>query len=72
MEYFKINKTISAKEEGRLLKDYLIDLGISKRMLTDIKFDGGDLLINGEHVTVRYELREGDRLTILFPEEKVS
>ncbi|NQD53282.1 RluA family pseudouridine synthase, partial [Bacillus altitudinis] len=72
LEYFKINKTISAKEEGRLLKDYLIDLGISKRMLTDIKFDGGDLLINGEHVTVRYELREGDRLTILFPEEKVS
>ncbi|ATP93506.1 RNA pseudouridine synthase [Bacillus altitudinis] len=72
LEYFKINKTISAKEEGRLLKDYLIDLGISKRMLADIKFDGGDLLINGEHVTVRYELREGDRLTILFPEEKVS
>lgn len=43
---------MTAKEEGLLLKDYLIDLGISKRMLTDIKFDGGDLLINGEHVTV--------------------
>ncbi|PCK22157.1 RNA pseudouridine synthase [Bacillus pumilus] len=63
---------MAAKEEGLLLKDYLIDLGISKRMLTAIKFDGGDLLINGEHVTVRYELHKGDRLTILFPEEKVS
>ncbi|MFJ5963767.1 RluA family pseudouridine synthase [Bacillus sp. NPDC093026] len=63
---------MSLKEKGLLLKDYLIDLGISKRMLTDIKFDGGDLLINGEHVTVRYELNEGDTLTIIFPEEKVS
>ncbi|MGX9292310.1 RluA family pseudouridine synthase [Bacillus sp. A015] len=72
MEYFTLTKTMTAKEKGLLLKDYLIDLGISKRMLTDIKFDGGDLLINGEHVTVRYELHEGDRLTILFPEEKVS
>ncbi|KAE9717627.1 RNA pseudouridine synthase, partial [Escherichia coli] len=51
LEYFTLNKTITAKEEGLLLKEYLIDLGISKRMLTDIKFDGGDLLINGEHVT---------------------
>ncbi|MED1460817.1 RluA family pseudouridine synthase [Bacillus safensis] len=72
LEYFTLNKTITAKEEGLLLKEYLIDLGISKRMLTDIKFDGGDLLINGEHVTVKCELHEGDRLTILFPEEKVS
>lgn len=63
---------MTAKEEGLLLKNYLIDLGISKRMLADIKFDGGDLLINGEHVTVRYKLHNGDRLTILFPEEKVS
>uniref|UniRef100_UPI003EBF6EF9 RluA family pseudouridine synthase n=1 Tax=Bacillus maqinnsis TaxID=3229854 RepID=UPI003EBF6EF9 len=63
---------MSLKEKGLLLKDYLIDLGISKRMLTDIKFGGGDLLINGEHVTVRYELNEGDTLTIIFPEEKVS
>ncbi|MDF2002220.1 RluA family pseudouridine synthase [Bacillus pumilus] len=72
MEYFTLNKTVTAKEEGLLLKNYLIDLGISKRMLADIKFDGGDLLINGEHVTVRYKLHNGDRLTILFPEEKVS
>lgn len=72
LEYFKLTKTIAANENGLLLKDYLIDLGISKRMLTDIKFDGGDLLINGAHVTVRHELNEGDRLTILFPEEKVS
>ncbi|MFS0655742.1 RluA family pseudouridine synthase [Bacillus sp. 179-C3.3 HS] len=63
---------MSIKEKGLLLKDYLIDLGISKRMLTDIKFDGGDLLINGEHVTVRYVLQEGDTLTIIFPEERVS
>ncbi|MGE6631001.1 RluA family pseudouridine synthase [Bacillus sp. NPDC077027] len=72
MEYFKLKKTASKKESGLLLKDYLTELGISKRMLTDIKFRGGDLLINGDHVTVRYELKEGDTLTVLFPEEKVS
>ncbi|MDM5297543.1 RluA family pseudouridine synthase [Bacillus pumilus] len=72
MEYFTLTKTIATEDQGLLLKDYLIELGISKRMLTDIKFDGGDLLINGEHVTVRYELHKGDRLTILFPKEKVS
>lgn len=53
-----------------MLKDYLIDLGISKRMLTDIKFDGGDLLINGEHVTVRYEAREETGSPFYFPRKK--
>ncbi|WP_276561713.1 RluA family pseudouridine synthase [Bacillus sonorensis] len=55
-----------------LLKEYVQRMGISKRMLADIKFGGGDLLVNGEHVTVRYVLQEGDELVILFPPEKVS
>ncbi|MGV2541598.1 RNA pseudouridine synthase, partial [Bacillus pumilus] len=63
---------MTANEEGLILKNYLIGLGISKRMLADIKFDGGDLLINREHVTVRYKLHNGDRRIILFTEEKVS
>nr|WP_269802336.1 RluA family pseudouridine synthase [Bacillus sp. G16] len=54
------------------VKEYAGVLGISKRLLTDIKFGGGDLLINGEHVTVKYVLREGDLLVVKFPEEQVS
>lgn len=54
------------------VKEYASELGISKRLLTDIKFGGGDLQINGEHVTVKYVLKEGDLLIVKFPEEQVS
>nr|WP_254150282.1 RluA family pseudouridine synthase [Bacillus subtilis] len=54
------------------VKEYAGELGISKRLLTDIKFGGGDLQINGEHVTVKYVLKEGDLLIVKFPEEQVS
>lgn len=72
MSDFSLRQTITAKEDGMLLKEYVQRMGISKRMLADIKFGGGDLLINGEHVTVRHVLQEGDKLAILFPPEKVS
>ncbi|MBY4603433.1 MULTISPECIES: RluA family pseudouridine synthase [Bacillus] len=72
MDYFFIRKNITSAENGITLKEYAAELGISKRLLTDIKFGGGDLLINGEHVTVKYVLREGDLLVVKFPEEQVS
>ncbi|WP_368650373.1 RluA family pseudouridine synthase [Bacillus inaquosorum] len=72
MEHFFIRKNITSAEDGMTVKEYVGVLGISKRLLTDIKFGGGDLLINGEHVTVKYVLREGDLLVVKFPEEQVS
>ncbi|MEG7354784.1 RluA family pseudouridine synthase [Bacillus vallismortis] len=72
MEPFFIRKNITSAEDGMTVKEYAGKLGISKRLLTDIKFAGGDLLINGEHVTVKYVLREGDLLVVKFPEEQVS
>ncbi|CAM3394421.1 RluA family pseudouridine synthase [Bacillus inaquosorum] len=72
MEHFFIRKNITSAEDGMTVKEYAGVLGISKRLLTDIKFGGGDLLINGEHVTVKYVLREGDLLVVKFPEEQVS
>ncbi|MCY7747807.1 RluA family pseudouridine synthase [Bacillus inaquosorum] len=72
MEHFFIRKNITSAEEGMTVKEYVGELGISKRLLTDIKFGGGDLLINGEHVTVKYVLREGDLFVVKFPEEQVS
>lgn len=72
MEQFIIEKNITSAEDGMTLKEYAGELGISKRLLTDIKFSGGDLLINGEHVTVKYVLRDGDLLVVKFPEEQVS
>ncbi|AMA51854.1 RluA family pseudouridine synthase [Bacillus inaquosorum] len=72
MEHFFIRKNITSAEEGMTVKEYVGELGISKRLLTDIKFGEGDLLINGEHVTVKYVLREGDLFVVKFPEEQVS
>nr|WP_239534606.1 RluA family pseudouridine synthase [Priestia taiwanensis] len=42
---------------------------ISKAALTDIKFKGGHLLVNDEHVTVRYIVQAGDEVEVVFPPE---
>lgn len=72
MENFFIQKTITAAEAGMTVKEYTAQLGISKRLLAEIKFGGGDLLINGKHVTVRSVLADGDVLKVEFPKEQVS
>ncbi|WP_437132406.1 RluA family pseudouridine synthase [Bacillus atrophaeus] len=72
MKNFFIRKEISSADEGMTVKEYAGKMGISKRMLTDIKFGGGDILINGGHVTVKYVLKLGDTLVFEFPEEQVS
>ena len=54
--------------ENQLLKYYLEKLDIQGKLLANIKTQG-DLRVNGEHVTVRYELQVGDILEIVFPQE---
>lgn len=56
----------------QLLRDAISAWGISKRALTAIKFDGGELLVNGEERNVRYSLQPGDTVMIIFPKEAVS
>lgn len=51
------------------MKEFLKEKEISKAALTDIKFNGGELKVNSEPVTVRYKLMEGDLLEIVFPLE---
>lgn len=58
--------------EEQLLREAISAWGISKRALTAIKFDGGDILVNGVEQTVRYLLTIGDEVTIRFPQEQVS
>jgi len=66
---FHLKWTIRKEEDGMLIFDFVKAKQISKRALTDIKFNGGDILVNFEHVTVRHKVKEGDVLTIIFPEE---
>ncbi len=49
LDNFFIQKNMTAREAGMTIKEYTAQLGISKRLLADIKFGGGDLLVNGRH-----------------------
>lgn len=70
MKTFQLQWIISKQDAGKCVLDYVKEKKISKRALTDIKFNGGDLLVNSSHVTVRYPLKENDILTVIFPKEE--
>jgi 23S rRNA pseudouridine1911/1915/1917 synthase len=69
---FTLQWTIEKKDEKKLIREFLKIHDISKAALTDIKFNGGSIMINNEPVTVRYMLKEGDLLTVSFPIEYPS
>lgn len=56
-------------QAGVLLKTLLKQHGISKNLLAKIKFDGGDLQVNGVKQNAIYRVSEGDCVTILIPSE---
>ncbi|AOV08445.1 RNA pseudouridine synthase [Sporosarcina ureilytica] len=60
------------QEDGKLLRDFLAEKNISKRTLTAVKYDGGQLLVNGFERDVRVPLSIGDKVDVFFPPEKLS
>lgn len=56
-----IDKENAGKNIRTLLRG---DMGYSSGMLKKLKFSEGGILVNGEFQTVRYELKEGDVLSI--------
>lgn len=70
MTPFELNWTVD--EEGILLRTFLQNKSISKRALTDIKFAGGFILVNGAEVNVRHMLKAGDAVRVVFPREAPS
>ncbi|QGH35611.1 RluA family pseudouridine synthase [Gracilibacillus salitolerans] len=64
---------VSKQYDGLLLREYLLEVrGISRRILTAIKFEGGKLLVNNSNVTVRHPLSENDEVEVIFPPENRS
>lgn len=59
-------------EEQLILREFLARKDISKTTLTAIKYQGGDILVNGDAQNVRYILRPGDQVTVVFPPEQIS
>src|SRR3954466_194551 len=61
-----------APRDNQLLREAINAWGISKRALTAIKFEGGEILVNDEERNVRHSLKKGDYVSIIFPPEVVS
>ncbi|MBQ7347370.1 MAG: RluA family pseudouridine synthase [Clostridia bacterium] len=57
--------TIPHAFDGVLLRSFLrVELRLSAKMIKHLKFLPDGILINGEHVTVRYVLKAGDLLSL--------
>lgn len=65
----KLSWKVTESDAG-LLRSFLKGKGISKRLLAKIKFQGGELKVNGINVTVLQSLNEGDEVEAYLPEEK--
>ncbi|WP_027408907.1 RluA family pseudouridine synthase [Anoxybacteroides tepidamans] len=72
MTHFTLQWVITEQNEGKLVRDFLKEQHISKTALTDIKFHGGAIEVDGRPVTVRHRLRAGEMLVVHFPPEERS
>jgi 23S rRNA pseudouridine1911/1915/1917 synthase len=69
---FQLQWEVNKLQAGQIIKEFLKKEEISRIALTDIKFGGGKILVNGIEVNVRYVLKEGEVLTVIFPPENPS
>lgn len=69
---FQLEWVIHEDADGLLIREFLGKQHISKRALTAIKFSGGKIMVDGKEQNVRYRLKKGERLTVVFPPEMPS
>lgn len=69
---FTLRFEVQECDHGKMIREYLKEKEISKTALTDIKYKGGRISVNGVEVNVRKVLEAGEILLIEFPEEKRS
>ncbi|MFC2949910.1 RluA family pseudouridine synthase [Virgibacillus sediminis] len=64
---------IDEQYSGLVIRDYLQKVhGFSRSILKAVKFDGGEITVNGRRQTVRFVLSAGDELEISLPREVVG
>lgn len=68
--FMKLTVNITKQYDGKALKQYLAEQGYSTTQVKRFKY-GGEITVNGEAVTVRHVLKEGDVLT-LTTDERLS
>lgn len=72
MKQFVLTWDIEEKDAGKIVREFLKEQNISRTALSDIKFQGGGIYVNGQFATVRHVLNPGERLEVYFPPEKRS
>lgn len=72
LSQFTLTWIVTKQDEGKLIREFLKENGISKTALIDIKFHGGAIYVNDQPVTVRHRLGEGETLRVVFPPELPS
>ncbi|MBM7659735.1 23S rRNA pseudouridine1911/1915/1917 synthase [Bacillus mesophilus] len=72
MEPFTLSWVIGSEDDGKLVREFLKAKDISKIALTDIKFNGGKIVVNSQEVTVRTILKVDDVVKVIFPIEHPS
>ncbi len=70
MNRFTLKWDIESAEEGTLVREFLKTKGISKAALTDIKFHGGAIEVDGQYASVRHQLQAGEQLRVFFQWKK--
>lgn len=63
---------IVEKNEPKLLREFLKYKKISRRIIGRTKFHGGSFLVNGKEVTVRKDLKVGDKVQLNLPVEDAN
>ncbi|WP_413063845.1 RluA family pseudouridine synthase [Siminovitchia sp. 179-K 8D1 HS] len=69
MQQYKLRWTVKNGGIRKTIKQFLKEEQVSRRALTNIKFQGGSIKVNGMERNVRYLLEDGDVLEVEFPEE---
>ena len=57
------------KNHPQQIKYFLKEKGISKGLLAKIKFQGGEIKVNGQTENVLFSLSYNDKVTIVIPAE---
>ncbi|UJW58373.1 RluA family pseudouridine synthase [Bacillus sp. A116_S68] len=59
--------------DGVTLKSFLREQKyLSRKLLAEIKFQGGGLFVNGKEVTVKETIYEDDHIEVMLPRERIS
>ncbi|WMJ21999.1 RluA family pseudouridine synthase [Paludicola sp. MB14-C6] len=62
--------TITQEHNGKTVQDFLIgEQGYSRRIITRLKQNRGDILLNGEHIRMVDPIHEGDIIQVSLHEE---